>query len=130
VAYAVTGGENDLLDICPTGYSAVNAARPIGKRDRGVSLIFRESYRFTVTSVDFVGASFEHMVLLLQCNSVSIRLAVIYLPPSPRSAVTASFCHSSLIFYNCWWWHYKKKGIASQFQSTLKHVTSTSKVNS
>lgn len=28
-----------------------------------------------------VASSFEHMVLLLQCNSVSIRLAVIYRPP-------------------------------------------------
>ena len=36
----------------------------------------------TVTSMGFVAASFEHMVLPLQCNSVSIRLAVIYRPPS------------------------------------------------
>ena len=74
-------GDSDLLDICPTGYSAVHAARPSGKRGGGVSLIYRESYRVPVTWVGFVAASFEHMVLLLQCNSVSIRLPVIYRPP-------------------------------------------------
>ena len=75
-------GDSDLLGICPTGYRAVHSARLGGKRGGGVALIYSESYRVTVTTVPFVAASFEFMVLLLQCNSISIRLAIIYRPPS------------------------------------------------
>ncbi|EFX69972.1 hypothetical protein DAPPUDRAFT_257796 [Daphnia pulex] len=42
-----------LLNICPTGFSAVHSARLGGRRGGGVALIYRESYRTHVVSFGY-----------------------------------------------------------------------------
>jgi hypothetical protein len=75
-------GDDDLLNICPTGFSAVHSARLGGRRGGGVALIYRESYRTHVVSFGYTATSFEYLMVLLQCNSTCIRLVIVYRPPS------------------------------------------------
>jgi exonuclease III len=75
---------SDLLNVCPAGYSAVHTAR-LGKRGGGVALIYRDSIRVDVVTSGFSCNSFEHMVTLLRFNSISIRLVIVYRPPSQSS---------------------------------------------
>jgi len=74
-------GDGDLLNICPAGYSAVHSAR-LGKRGGGLALIHRDSIRVEVVTSRFSCNSFEHMVVLLRFNCISIRLVIVYRPPS------------------------------------------------
>jgi hypothetical protein len=75
-------GDDDLLNICPTEFSAVHSARLGGRRGGGVALIYRESYRTHVVSFGYTATSFEYLMVLLQCNSTCIRLVIVYCPPS------------------------------------------------
>ena len=74
-------GNGDLLNVCPAGYSAVHSAR-LGKRGGGLALIHRDSIRVEVVASGFSCNSFEHMVVLLRFNSITIRLVIVYRPPS------------------------------------------------
>ena len=75
-------GDDDLLSICSAGYSGVHSPRPSGRRGGGVALIYRDSHRIQTIPVGFASASFEYLVSLLQCNSISLRVVVVYRPPS------------------------------------------------
>jgi hypothetical protein len=77
-------GNSDLLNVCPAGYSAVHTAR-LGKRGGGVALIHRDSIRVDVVTSGFSCNSFEHIVVLLRFSSISIRLVIVYRPPSQSS---------------------------------------------
>jgi hypothetical protein len=77
-------GNSDLLNVCPAGYSAVHTAR-LGKRGGGVALIHPDCIRVDVVTSGFSCNSFEHMVVLLRFSSISIRLVIVYRPPSQSS---------------------------------------------
>ena len=76
-----TSGDNDLLDLCPTGFSAVHLARS-NKRGGGVALFYRDSFSVEVVPAGLTLPSFEHLVVMLRFNSVCVRLVIVYRPPS------------------------------------------------
>ena len=74
-------GDYDLLDFCPTGYRAVHLPRP-NRKGGGIALVFRDLFLVEMVPSGLTTPSFEHMVVLLRFNSVCVRLAIVYRPPS------------------------------------------------
>lgn len=72
-------GDDDLLNACPAGYSAVHVARS-NKRGGGVALIYREFSSAEVILTGLTGSSFEHLAVQLRFNSSCVRLVVVYRP--------------------------------------------------
>jgi hypothetical protein len=74
-------GDTILREVCPSGYSAIHCPRSRG-RGGGVALFFRDSLRVGILSVDFCPDSFEYPYASVCVNGVTLRLVVIYRPPS------------------------------------------------
>ncbi len=80
-----THGDRDLAACCPPGFSAVHAPRSIG-RGGGVALIFKTTIavrRHAHSAFD----SFELLDCSLSFRTTSIRLLVVYRPPSSLQSV-------------------------------------------
>lgn len=81
-------GDQLILSACPPGYAAVQIPRT-GARGGGVAILHRTSIRVTRVSLgEFYPSSFEYLGALLQINSVSISLYVIYRPPKCNNLAT------------------------------------------
>lgn len=74
-------GDQDLLDFCPTGCSAVHNAR-LNKRGGGVALIYRHSISVEAVHSDFFSPTFEYLVITLRISAICVRLINVYRPPS------------------------------------------------
>ena len=74
-------GDAILREVCPSGYSAIHCPRPRG-RGGGLAIFFRDSLRVGILQVDFRPDSFEYLYASLCVNGVTIRLVVVYRPPS------------------------------------------------
>ncbi|EFX66098.1 hypothetical protein DAPPUDRAFT_332549 [Daphnia pulex] len=74
-------GDTILREVCSSGYSAIHCPRSRGSGG-GVALFFRDSLRVGILSVDFFPDSFEYPYASVCVNGVTLRLVVIYRPPS------------------------------------------------
>jgi len=77
----VESGDEILRGTCPAGYSGLHVPR-MGRRGGGVAVIYRNTVRCRLLSLDFVAQSFEFLAVSLSVNSVAIVLLVVYRPPT------------------------------------------------
>lgn len=82
----LTDEDNGILrSLCPAGYSAVSAPRH-GRRGGGVALIHRDSFVAKVKTRHPGISSFEYLDIQMSYGSSSLRLLVLYRPPSASTA--------------------------------------------
>ena len=77
----VEGADEILRGTCPAGYLGLHVPRT-GRRGGGVAVIYRNTVRCRLLSLDFVAQSFEFLAVSLSVNSVAIVLLVVYRPPT------------------------------------------------
>lgn len=86
-------------DLVPSGYKFRHIPRPTGKTGGGVALLYKSgmSFRLLSSSKDGEYTHFEHMDCVITTCDTSVRLAVVYRPPSSKQN---GFKNSE--FFNQW----------------------------
>ena len=72
----------DLIDACPSGFSALHVPRPGNRRGGGVAALYRSSIQASKLTLPLVSPkTFEYIALAFIINFIPIRLIFIYRPP-------------------------------------------------
>ncbi|XP_046647795.1 uncharacterized protein LOC124337825 [Daphnia pulicaria] len=76
----------ELLSICPDGFTAVHKPRGGPTKGGGIALLYRDSIRLTQRQ-NTTFSSFEYMDVSFSVKSTTIRQVIIYRPPKESKAV-------------------------------------------
>jgi hypothetical protein len=76
----------ELLSICPDGFTAVHRPRGGPTKGGGIALLYRDSIRLSQRQ-NTTFSSFEYMDVSFSVKSTTIRQVIIYRPPKENKAV-------------------------------------------